>query len=80
MAFGQEVTVKTFGPDKYGRTIGYVRLPDGRNLNQELVSEGMCWWYRKYARNNAVLEKLEADADPVCGGQHQIVPPFSSGR
>ena len=22
---------------------------DGLNLNQELVKQGWCWWYRKYA-------------------------------
>jgi endonuclease YncB( thermonuclease family) len=40
-AFGKEVTVKTFGLDKYGRTIGDVFLPDGRMLNEELVREGL---------------------------------------
>ena len=43
LVFGKEVTVKTFGLDKYGRTIGGVTLPDGTVLNQELVREGMCW-------------------------------------
>jgi endonuclease YncB( thermonuclease family) len=46
-AFGKEVTVKTFGLDKYGRTIGDVFLPDGRMLNEELVREGLAWWYTK---------------------------------
>src|SRR5438094_928760 len=29
LAFGKEVTVKVFGRDRYGRTIGDVVLPDG---------------------------------------------------
>jgi hypothetical protein len=58
----QTVTIETFGEDKYGRTIGEMFLEDGRNLNQELVKEGWCWWYRKYAPGNLVLMKLEADA------------------
>lgn len=37
-------------------------LPDGPNLNQELVKEGWCWWYRKYAPRDTVLEQLETDA------------------
>jgi micrococcal nuclease len=37
-------------------------LPDGMNLNQELVKEGWCWWYRKYAPGDTVLEGLEAEA------------------
>lgn len=58
----QTVTIQTFGKDRYGRTIGDVILEDGRNLNQELVGEGWCWWYRKYAPGNTVLERLEAEA------------------
>ena len=37
-------------------------LPDGTNVNQELVKEGWCWWYRKYAPGDTVLEGLEKEA------------------
>jgi micrococcal nuclease len=37
-----EVTLQTFGKDKYGRTIADVLLPDSMNLNQELVTQGWC--------------------------------------
>ena len=37
-------------------------LPDGTNVNHELVKEGWCWWYRKYAPGDTELEKLEKDA------------------
>ncbi|MBX9657234.1 MAG: thermonuclease family protein [Nitrospiraceae bacterium] len=60
--FGEKVTLRTFGKDRYRRTIADVLLPDGTNLNHPLVKEGMCWWYRKHAPGNAVLEDLEADA------------------
>ena len=33
LAFGKEVTVQTYGHDKYGRTLADVILPDGMNLN-----------------------------------------------
>ena len=62
LAFGKEVTVQTHGHDKYKRTIGEVILPDGMNLNQELVKQGWCWWYRKYATGDTVLEGLETEA------------------
>jgi micrococcal nuclease len=62
LAFGKEVTIQTHDLDKYGRTIGDVILANGKNLSQELVREGMCWWYRKYAPGNTVLEGLEAKA------------------
>jgi len=53
------------GHDKYKRTIGDVMLLNGMNLNQELVKQGWCWWYRKYAPRDTVLEGLEAEAREV---------------
>lgn len=50
MVFGKEVTLQTHGNDKYRRTLADVLLSDGMNLNQELVKQGSCWWYRKYRR------------------------------
>jgi len=62
MVFGKDVTVKTHGKDRYGRTIGDVLLPDGRSLNHELVAAGLAWWYRRYAPHDAELERLEKEA------------------
>jgi len=53
------VTIQPHGHDKYKRTIGEVILPDGMNLNQELVKQGFCWWYRIYSPGDTVLEGLE---------------------
>jgi micrococcal nuclease len=77
LVFGKEVTLQTFGKDKYGRTIGDVILPDGLNLNQELVKQGWCWWYRKYAPGNTVLEGLVKEAREAKKGlwaDPQLVP------
>jgi hypothetical protein len=62
LAFEKEITVQTYGHDKYTRTLGDVILPGGMNLNQELVKQGWCWWYRKYAPGNMILEELETRA------------------
>ena len=62
LVFGKEVTLQAYGLDKYGRTIADVLLPDGANVNHTLVKEGWCWWYRKYAPGDTVLEGLENDA------------------
>ena len=62
LVFGKEVTLQTNGKDKYGRTIADVLLPDGTNVNHELVKQGWCWWYRKYAPGNVILEELERRA------------------
>jgi len=62
LVFGKQVTLQTHGFDEYGSTIGDLILPDGLNLNQELVRQGLCWWYRPYAPDDKVLEGLETKA------------------
>ncbi|NLS97593.1 MAG: hypothetical protein GXX96_36095 [Planctomycetaceae bacterium] len=58
---GKAVTVLPTGTDKYERTLANVTLPDGRNLNQELIRQGWAWWFRKYSKDEG-LAKLEAEA------------------
>jgi endonuclease YncB( thermonuclease family) len=82
-AFGKDVTIQTHGHDKYKRTLGDVILSDGMNLNQELVKQGWCWWYRKYAPGDTVLEGLERDAREGRKGlwaDPQPVPPWEWRR
>ncbi|UVT19005.1 MAG: thermonuclease family protein [Nitrospira sp.] len=62
LSFGQTVTVQRTGKDRYGRTLATVILRDAKNLNHELVKEGWCWWYRRYAPDYATLQALEAEA------------------
>jgi endonuclease YncB( thermonuclease family) len=62
LAFGKEVTVQIKDVDRYKRLVGEVILPDGRNLNRELVAAGLAWWYRQYARSDRELERLEGAA------------------
>jgi len=59
LAFGKDVTVEVRDVDRYGRTVGEIILPDGRNLNRELVKAGLAWWYRQYARGDRELDRLE---------------------
>lgn len=47
--------------DRYGRLVGEVILPDGTNLNQELVKAGMAIHYKKYS-NSGVYSNLEIKA------------------
>jgi micrococcal nuclease len=56
------------GHDKYTRTLADVLLLDGTNVNQTLVEDGWCWWYRKYAPDDTVLEGLEKEAREVKKG------------
>ncbi len=54
--------------DRYGRTVGEVILPDGRNLNQELVRAGLAWWYVRFAPRDRVLASLQAEASEAKRG------------
>jgi endonuclease YncB( thermonuclease family) len=58
----EEVTLQTRGYDKDKRTLANVLLSDGTNVNHALVKESWCWWYRKYAPGDTVLEGLETEA------------------
>ena len=40
LVFGKDVMLQTHGQDKYGRTLAAVLLPDGTNVNHELVKDG----------------------------------------
>ena len=65
--------------DRNGRTLATVMLPDGRNLNHELVHDVWYWWYRKYAPGDTTLEGLEKGAREARIGlwaDPQPVPPW----
>jgi micrococcal nuclease len=63
LVFNKTVMVKDLGKDRYGRTISDVLISEDVILNQAMVGTGLCWWYRKYARTNTILEQLEAKAE-----------------
>jgi len=80
LVFGKEVMLQAHGHDKYERTIADVFLPDGTNVNHELVKNGWCWWYRKYAPDNTELSRLEQDARDAKKGlwaDPEPVPPWA---
>ncbi len=62
LAFGKEVTIWGKTKDRYGHIVGEVILPDGKNLNWEIVDTGLAWWYQKFAPNDWTLKALEAGA------------------
>jgi len=54
-------------------------LPDGTNVNHTLVKDGWCWWYRRYAPGDIVLEGLEREAREAKKGlwaDSRPVPPW----
>ncbi len=62
LSYGRVVLIESQGKDRYGRTIGNVILPSGKNLNHGLVKAGACWWYRRHAKENEALADAEAEA------------------
>ncbi|NCU31377.1 MAG: nuclease [Candidatus Moranbacteria bacterium] len=50
MAAGKMVEVEIKDTDRYGRTVGLVKIAGGRVLNEELVRSGFAWVYTKYCK------------------------------
>lgn len=59
--FSKTVTVIDHGKDRYGRTLGDVKLPDGKLLSYELVRVGLAWHYKRYS-SDTTLARLEIEA------------------
>jgi micrococcal nuclease len=62
LAHGLRVRVEPTDRDRYGRVVADVILPDGRNLNRELIRAGLAWWFRRYAPKDGELARLEDEA------------------
>ncbi|WP_029904234.1 thermonuclease family protein [Prevotella sp. 10(H)] len=60
LCYGKQVRVQKIDTDHYGRTLGVVFV-DGINVNEELVRQGLAWYYREYA-DDPFLEALELSA------------------
>jgi len=83
LAFGKVVRVEPTDRDQYGRIVADVILPDGRNLNRELVRAGLAWWYRHYAPHDAELCALEVEARAAQRGlwaEPHPIPPWDWRR
>ena len=67
LIFGKEVKLEKLGTDRYGRTLGFIYLRNGTNVNLEMVKNGMAWQYEKYSKS-AVLRKAQASAKSMSVG------------
>ena len=62
LAFGKVVDVGTADTDRYGRTVGIVRLEDGQSLNEKIIRAGFAWVCHTYCKRPVCLEwKREED-------------------
>lgn len=83
LVFGRTVTGRAEGRDRYGRLLGWVELPGGGTLNEQLVAEGLAWHYRRFAPREARLARLEMEARAARRGLWQDphpVPPWEWRR
>ncbi len=81
LAFGKQVKVTYEDKDRYGRYLGTVRLPDGRNLNRELLKAGLAWQYKD--DESPVLATLEFQARQARKGlwaDKNPIPPWEFRR
>ena len=72
LAFGKQVTIfldKDKNPrDKYHRLLAYVQLPDGKFLNEELLSEGYAYAYLPFKHS---LSNKYKQLESVARGQNK---------
>ena len=54
LAFGKVARVAVVDTDRYGRTVGRVRV-GGHDVNAEMVRLGAAWVYRQYSRDPEML-------------------------
>lgn len=60
LVYQRQVDILSDSTDRYGRTIGMVRL-QGADVNREMIAAGMAWAYRAYLRDQSLLA-IEAAA------------------
>jgi endonuclease YncB( thermonuclease family) len=53
--FSQNVKVETRDKDKYGRTLGIVKIGD-EDINEFMIAQGVAWHYKKYANTQPIEE------------------------
>ncbi len=77
MTFGRSATLDVQDTDRYGRKVARVYVGE-QDVNLEQVSRGMAWAYRKYARDERIME-AEGDAREAGRGlwmAPDVVPPW----
>ena len=61
MVAGETVQVDWNKRDRYKRIFGKI-IYQGKDINLEMVRAGMAWWYRKYAKEQNVGDRVLYEA------------------
>jgi endonuclease YncB( thermonuclease family) len=83
LVFREPVTAKVVTVDRYGRTVARLYVGD-LDVNQEMVRLGAAWVYRKYSKDQSLLD-VEAEAKAAKRGlwalpEAEQVPPWEWRR
>lgn len=83
LAFDKAVTVIPVVKDRYGRLVAHIQV-DGISVSHELVRNGNAWVYRRYMKDESLLD-LEANAKKMKLGlwglpQAEQTPPWKWRR
>ncbi len=76
--FGKTVKYYITTTDRYGRSIAKIYYDNGKYLSEEIIKNGLGWWYSKYSKDKN-LGKLEDEASSKKLGLFQdpnAVPPW----
>ena len=82
MAAQKVVKVEVTTVDRYGRTVGELFLPDGANMNKQIVGAGYAWQYKRYSNDDSYADlELGARVQRLGLWQgHRPVPPWEWRR
>lgn len=78
LCFSKNVIVNGSSFDRNKRLIAEVFLPDGKNLNQELVKAGLAWHFKKYSSSleYARLEQIARTKNIGLWSESNPIPPW----
>jgi micrococcal nuclease len=85
MLLGKDVEIEPLLRDHFNRIIAYVHI-NGLSIGEELLKQGLAWWYKKYVPWELGLAQIEdqaretkiglwADRAPVPPWEFQDLPP-----
>jgi endonuclease YncB( thermonuclease family) len=58
---GKKVSAEVVDVDRYQRAVAVIRYA-GRDINREMVAEGMAWAYRRFLQGSYASEYLDAES------------------
>ena len=82
LPFGSRVMVEAMGRDRYNRAVALISLPDGNQVQEELLRAGLAWVYPQHCTLRAVcdgyraLEQEAKQAERGLWADMQPVPPW----